>query len=348
MQTFDFSSEGSFISDVKEKFSYIKEFGLNTLIVQVRPFADAIYPSEIFPMSEYVFKDKIPEFDVLEIMINTAKEFGLSFHAWINPYRISNDNKSENLNPLSPAMSFIENDAEDVAITDKGIYFNPASLSAQKLIIDGVRELIEHYDVDAVHIDDYFYPTVDESFDSTLYEKYVGSGGKLSLSDWRRENVNSLVSGIYSAVKNYNPDILFGISPGGNIDYNYNNLFADVKLWCSSVGYIDYIIPQIYFGFDNSNKPFKETAEEWSSLINNNIKLYCGLALYKSGVVDEFCKDEISRNEWVENNDIIKRQIEFIRKIPVFSGFALFSFRNLSVFSNKNLKIEVQNIRNVL
>ena len=345
LQTFDYSTEELFQNDVNQKFKFIKDFGLNTVIVQVRPFADAIYPSKIFPLSQYVYKDKIPDFDVLKVMIKIAEEYDLSFHAWINPYRISNDTDTKKLETLSLDLKL----TDDVVVSEKGIHFNPASLNAQKLIIDGVREIIENYDVDAIHIDDYFYPTTDESFDSMSFKVYTENGGKLTLSDWRRENVNSLISGIYTTIKSYDPDILFGISPGGNIDYNYKNLYADADVWCKNAGYIDYIIPQIYFGFKNSSKPFENTAIEWLKLCEHSrVNLYCGLALYKTGQKDEFCSDIISKNEWIENSDIIKRQIEFLRESDDFSGFALFSFRNLSNISNVNSKIEIQNIRNVL
>lgn len=348
LQKFDFSTENSFTNNVKTSFKYIKDFGLNTVIVQVRPYADAIYKSEIFPWCKYVCKNE-PQYDPLAIMTNIASDLGLAFHAWINPYRISADNDTKKLDSLSPAIKFIENNSSDVVIIDKGIFFNPASLPAQKIIIDGIKEILLNYEVDAIHIDDYFYPTTEIQFDAPDYEKYKKSGGTFSLDDWRRENVNSLISGIFSTIKSFDKEILFGISPGGNIEYNYNNLYADAKKWCENSGYVDYIIPQIYFGFENTTKPFCETLNSWAELAEESyIDIYCGLALYKCGTVDEFCADEKSKTEWLKNSDMIKRQIEYLRKNGVFRGFALFSLRNLSDVTNKNSEIEIQNIRNVL
>ncbi len=348
LQKYDFGNEEKFTEEIKADFKYISDFGLNTVIVQVRPFADAVYLSNIFPWSNYVSENK-PIFDPLSIMLDIAELFDLSFHAWVNPYRISNNSNYEKLDSDSPALKFIENKTSDVIISEKGIYFNPASLAAQKIIINGIRELIENYSVDAIHIDDYFYPTTSEAFDADSYKEYESSGGKLTLSDWRRENVNSLISGIYSVIKGYDKRVLFGISPGGNIGYNYNNLYADVKKWCSCSGYIDYIIPQLYFGFDNTTKPFCSTADEWAEITKgSDVDLYCGLALYKVGLVDEFCADDKSKNEWIDNDDIIKRQIEYIRQNKSFGGFSLYSLRNLSDSTDKNSKIELQNLRSVL
>ena len=141
---------------------------------------------------------------------------------------------------------------DDLIITGSGIYYNPSSKRAQKIIIDGVREIVKNYNISAIHMDDYFYPTVDEGIDVDLYTNYRNEGGELSLDDWRRENVNTFISGLYSSVKSIKQDVKVVISPAGDIEKNYSMLYADVLKWCSQRGYADIIMPQLYYGFKNS------------------------------------------------------------------------------------------------
>lgn len=141
--------------------------------------------------------------------------------------------------------------------TAVGIYYNPGSEEARQLIVDGVKEIVANYNVDGIHFDDYFYPTTDASFDSGTYAAYQNSGGTLSLADWRRENVNILVRQTYAAIKSINPSVKFGISPQGNMSNNYNVQYSDVAKWISTSGYVDYICPQVYFGFQNQHQPLR-------------------------------------------------------------------------------------------
>jgi uncharacterized lipoprotein YddW (UPF0748 family) len=144
------------------------------------------------------------------------------------------------------------------------------------------KEIIQNYDVDGIHFDDYFYPNPDSSFDSDNYAEYKSGGGTLSLAAWRRENVNILVRDVYSAIKSHNRSLRFGISPQANTDNNLNAQYIDVNTWLSNDGYIDYICPQIYFGFDNGTLPFASTVSMWNSMIKNkSIDLIAGLAPIK-------------------------------------------------------------------
>ena len=164
------------------------------------------------------------------------------------------------------------------------------------------------------------------------------AGGKLSLSDWRRENVSVFVSGLYAAIKAIKPEVQLVISPGGNIDHNYNNLYADVARWAREPGFCDVLMPQLYYGFLNAKLPFEDTAREWASLVTApNVQLCFGLAFYKSGKEDQYAGG--GKQEWVEHSDIIARQVAFCRTLSPYSGFALYTYS--SIFSG-NLAAQPQ------
>ena len=178
---------------------------------------------------------------------------------------------------------------------------------------------------------------------------YKSSGGSLSLKEFRLLNVRNMISSVYSSIKKINKDIVFGISPQGNIDNNYSSVYLDVKTILSSSGYVDYIMPQIYFGFENSSRPFKETLIEWNNLIKeSSIKLIPALSLYKSGSSDKYAGS--GSNEWINNSDIIKRQIIDSRNVSNYSGFSIFRYEHFynNSIQNNNMKEEIKNIRNLL
>lgn len=317
--------KSDFIKHVNKMLDKCDEKDLNTIFIHVRPFADSIYPSDIFPLSEYVLSSsgKKPGFDVLETFILLAHERSYSVHAWINPYRISYDSDLAKLASNSIAKKEAVKDA--VVQISSGVFLDPSSDISRKLILDGVREILDNYEVDGIHIDDYFYPTTDKSFDADNYKSYCDIGGKLDLKEWRTENVNALVASLYSLVHTYD-DKVFSISPGGDIDKNINEYYADVKLWMRSEGFADIIIPQIYFGFKNEKLPFEKVAEEWGNLKRNkSVSLLCGLALYKQGNEDEFAGS--GSREWITDKDIIERQKKYI-SIKGFTGYVLFSYND--------------------
>ena len=325
-------TEESFKSKIDNIFDNCVKFGINTVFVHVRAFSDSFYPSKIFPWSKYLtgVQGKSVEYDPLKIMLNSAHQRGLSFHAWINPFRISLDKDESKLSNDNIAKKWLnDNDtAKRVYKTDTGIYFDPANSYAQKLIIDGVREIAENYDVDGIHIDDYFYPTTDAQIDETEYNEYTSLGGKLGLSDWRREVVSSFISGMYSAIKSIDESICFSISPAGNFSNNYNSLYADVVKWGNESGYCDVLIPQLYYGFEHKKLPFKEASDDWCNKIDESkVKLVAGLAAYKTV--------EPQKGEW--ETDIILRQIDYTSRQKQYSGYCLFSYSSIiSEDFNKN------------
>lgn len=342
-------SKSEYTEYLNSVFLNMKEIGITDVFLHVRAFADAVYESELFPSSQHTCGEQGAElpFDVLELALKLGAEHGMNIHAWINPYRASFSSDVDALCDSSKVKQWINQNSENVALVGERYYFNPACEEVRRLIIDGVREILQNYpEVKGIHIDDYFYPENCGDFDAAGYNRYTAAGGNLSLSDWRRENVNSLVSGIYSAVKSFGSDKIFSVSPAGNINNCYNMLYADVEKWCSLDGYCDMIIPQIYFGFNNEAMPFESTVDQWISLCENSkVKLVIGLALYKCGQYDEYA-GSAGENEWIENSDIIKRQVQCIKNKNLY-GFSLFSSSHIN-FSKSFLKNELEGLKSVL
>lgn len=169
----------------------------------------------------------------------------------------------------------------------------------------------------------YFYPTQEESFDTAAFKE----SGNSDLKQWRTENIDNLVKGVYNTIKNVNPNIIFGISPQGNIDSDCNVLYADVKKWCSEEGYCDYIVPQIYYGFENESLPFENTVNEWLKLNTcDNVKLIIGICTYKIGKEDKWAGS--GKNEWKETKGIPAKQAEFVFKNKT-DGIAVYSYESL-------------------
>lgn len=344
--------EGQFREKISRMFDRVVSLGLNTVFVHARAFSDAFYQSEIFPASKYMTGTQgvDPGYDPLAIAVEEAHKRDLQIHAWINPYRVSLDQDFDNLCDTNPAKKwYLEGGATDprLIVCEQGIYYNPASPEAQKLIIDGVREIITGYDIDGIHYDDYFYPSTEASIDKTSYQAYLDTGGKYSLEEWRCENVNNFVSGVYSVVKGIVPEIRVSISPSANIEYNEEKMYADVRLWAQTPGYCDDLIPQVYYGFENETLPFEATVKQWNELCTSDtVRLCFGLAFYKCGGIDEFASSsddpDSARYEWQRRDDIIVRQLELVRSLPQYRGYALYSYTSLSSPSNDNAREELK------
>ena len=325
-------NEAEFRVNIAEAFDHIKELDLNTVFAQVRPFGDAFYPSDYFPWSYIVTgnEGQDPGFDPLQVMVEEAHSRGLSIEAWINPYRVR---AVEAVRPLSGdniAAQWADDGSGDAIRYEGGLYFNPGSEKARQLIVNGVREILENYAVDGIQFDDYFYPTQSMDFDQSSFDSYRAGGGELSQEAWRRENVNLLIQEVYQTVKSVDSSLLFGIAPEGNNETNYNEHFIDVAKWLSNEGYVDYICPQIYYGFQNESSPFKSTVESWNRMIKvESIKLYVGLAPYKIGKADEWAGT--GSEEWRENTDLLARMVEFSREQSHYGGFALYRYASLFI-----------------
>lgn len=335
-------------NNIKKILDDIKELGFNTVILHVRPFADSIYKSEYFPISETILNDQgtIPSYDILKYFIEESHNRGLKLEAWVNPFRISNVEDLSKVPVDSPYYKFINtNDAK--VIDGKGIYLNPASSEVQELVINGIKEIVTNYDVDGIHFDDYFYP--DKTIDLESYENYKKTGGTLTIDEYRLDNVSTLIRNTYKAIKEIDKNVLFGVAPEGNIENDYDKNYIDVRKILSEEGYVDYIMPQIYYGFENENKPFIDTLNTWNSLIEvESIKLIPALAFYKTGSVDKYAGT--GENEWITNDDIIKKQILISRNTSNYGGFSLFRYDYIFNEEKYNdvLKNEIKNLKDIL
>lgn len=328
----------------EDKFTEIaqkcRESGFNTLIVQVRPFCDALYKSSYFPWSHILtgMQGENPQYDALQIMCDICKENNLKIHAWINPYRVSSNETPKKLSDNNP---YIKNSEIGIK-TDNGIFLDPSNETAQQLISDGVKEIAENYDVDGIQFDDYFYPTEDESFDKKQYEAYVEKYGKensMSLDNWRMQNVNTLICKVYRTIKSVDSSVEFGISPQGNIGNN-DGLYADVKSWCTCKGFADYICPQIYFSLENPALTFEDCLDSWTSLdFDENVKLYVGLGGYKAG------NGEYDEETWLLSESILADEYDILRNNKSVRGFMLYSYNSLE---DDTAKKEINNLINAL
>lgn len=329
-------------------FKNIKNMGLNTAFVHLRAFSDAFYKSDIYPYSSYIAGKEGASlaFDPFEVLLESAKTYGISVHGWINPFRVSTKKDTSLLSAANPAKKILDSGNTDgqICILSNGIYYNPSHTANHKLIIDGVREIIGKYDIDGIHIDDYFYPSTSTEVDKIQYSQYKSEGGKLSLSQWRISCVNAFVSALYSAVKSSDPTLTVSISPAGSFEKNYNEYYADFKLWLSSEGYADLIIPQIYFGFEHETLGFETLLKNWGTQKRNSkIKLVCGIAAYKCALKDSYAGT--GTGEWQENSDILARQLASIRKNKNYGGFVVFSYQDLN---RAACKTEIQNLKEAI
>lgn len=321
----DMSDTDRSYSAFKNKFDTIVsdaiKCGFNALIVQVRPFSDALYYSKYYPHSHILSgtQGKDPEYDALYYMCQKCHENGLQIHAWVNPFRISTNNTPSKLSDDNP---YVKDNSIGVK-TDTGIYINPAIKKARELIENGVKEIIENYDVDGIQFDDYFYPTKDKSFDSEEYNSYLKAqnGDVMKLSRWRKDNVNKLIKETYKAVHSSKDNVMFGISPQGNIKNN-DEIYADVKTWCSQKGYIDYICPQLYYSLDNPALAYEDAIDSWKKIKkNNDLVIYSGLAGYKAGTDND-------EGTWEDFDDILQKEYK-IAINKKYNGIMLYSYNSL-------------------
>lgn len=361
-----YSSKGytksSFTNYINKVFKKCKSNGYNTVFVHVRMFSDAMYPSKYFPWSVYASgkAGKSPGFDPLKIMVDKAHSMGLSIHAWLNPYRISSSTTNINSLPKNSyaykwAKSSSSAKRRNVLKFGGGLYYNPAKADVRNLITKGVIEIVQKYNVDGIHFDDYFYPNLGSKykkiFDRHEYNLYVKQQKKkgakyYGIVNWRRRNVDLLISNVYKTAKSTKKNVMFGVSPAGNIDNLYLNwsYYCDVKKWMNSNKYIDYICPQIYWTFTHKVCPFKKTCLRWAKLPRNkNVKLYIGLAGYRAGLSKSQAK-AVSDIGWSKSNTILKREVEYGRSTKQVSGYILFSYADLN---RKAAAKEISNLKKI-
>lgn len=355
-------TESQWKAYVDKTMNECKAKGFNSVFMHVRAFSDAMYPSKYYPWSRYASGKigKNPGFDPLAYAVAAAHKKGLAFHAWINPYRVTKETtKTSSLAKGSTiykwATSIRPSKRRNVLKQGGQLYLNPASKDVQKLVTNGVAEIVEHYNVDGIHFDDYFYPSLGSKyrkvFDAKEYKAYVKRCKKekttaKSIVTWRRNNVSNLLKSIHAKVKKIDKDCVFGISPAGNLDnlYAKNNYYADVRKWMGSDQYIDYICPQIYWSFKQSECPYKATTNEWCEIErHDNVKMYIGIAGYRAGISKQEAR-AIADPSWSKSSTILKQQVEYLRAKKC-NGFVLFSNQDLS---RSTANKEMQNLRSIL
>lgn len=321
----------------------VKEMKFNLIILQVRSFSDAIYKSNLFPWSSSIsVKEGVGGFDVLEYFLERAHANNLLVYTWINPYRVRTNEDVSSISTLNPAYKYI---GSDTLYVNNGIYYNPSKKEVTALIVDGVIEIIDNYKVDGILFDDYFYPSND--IDINDYNEYIEINEMISIEDYHLMIINKMVESVYKVCKDRN--VLFGISPDGNIENNYNKNYADVKKWMSSDKYIDFIMPQIYYGFYNETKSFYNVLNEWESLLKNEeIELMIALAFYKVGLEDRYARG--GKFEWINNDNIIMREVILSRNIKNYGGFSLFRYGYLfddALYSTTTV-MEIENMNKII
>lgn len=325
-------TETQYRTMIKKVLRNVSDNGYNTVIVQVRPNADSMYPSDFYPMSYYVVGTygKEAAYDPFSILIEEAHALELSVHAWINPLRGMSETNVKRIPDryeIRRWYSDVQTRGKKLVILNGNCYLNPAYEDVRQLIINGAYEIAMKYNVDGLHMDDYFYPTQDASFDSAAYTAYKKDGGKLSLADFRRDCLNRLVSGLYEAVKFAGKDILFGISPAGVIDTVYNKQYADVYTWCANSGYIDYICPQVYFGLEHQTCDFVKICNVWRDIIKvDSVDLIIGMTLGKAkSKYDQYAGS--GKNEWAEHDDILLRCLTYTEGLDKCIGVSYFCYQ---------------------
>jgi uncharacterized lipoprotein YddW (UPF0748 family) len=280
-----------FISKVDE----LVKMHQNSVIVQIKPTADSFYPSNYGPWSQYItgVQGQDPGYDPLAFMLEESHKRNLEFHAWFNPYRVSMQGDPNKLSANHPARQH-----PDWLVSYGGkLYYNPGIPAAKDFIVAGIMEVVRNYDIDAVHMDDYFYPSpiANNPFpDDAQYQQY--GAGFPDKAAWRRENVNQLIKEIAEGIKQIKSYVKFGISPAGvwrnkSTDptgsdtqaglQNYDDLHADIRHWIRQ-NWLDYVAPQIYWHIGYNLAAYDKLVDWWSKEVTGyNCHLYIGEADYK-------------------------------------------------------------------
>lgn len=312
----------------------IAAMGLNTVFLQVRPSADALYQSALFPWSRYVSgtTGQAPDgdFDVLAYWVEGAHSRGLQLHAWLNPYRITRDGKEE-LDAL-PETSSAKQHPEWVVEYEGNYYFNPGLPAVQQLVVDGAAEIVRNYDVDGIHLDDYFYPGTDFN-DAAAYARYGENFD--DIGDWRRDNVNTLIASLDETLHAINPELSFGVSPAGIWDNkadnpkgsdtngrsSYREIYCDSVEWIKR-GTVDYICPQLYWSIGYEIADFEVLVDWWQDIVStSDVALYIGIGAYRAAEAEP-------GDVWYGTAEL-ERQLDMLDNSIDIQGEVFFSYASL-------------------
>lgn len=310
-------TEAEFRDQVRAAFRACAALGLNCVFLHVRAYGDAYYDSDLFPHGSYL----TGSYDPLAIMAAEAHQAGLEAHAWINPLRLKTPENMAQIPDTYLLRQWYDDPEKNgtyMKPSGSNLWLDPAYPEVRQLIADGAAEILAHYEVDGIHIDDYFYPTQDPAFDAAAFAE----SGAADLAQWRRDNCNALVKELYDTAKSYGK--CFSISPQGDPETNYEQLYADVALWSREPGYCDWIIPQLYYGFENEHCPFQEMLAQWTEAAQS-AKLVIGLAPYKIGQEDSWAGT--GRTEWQTHGDVLSREAALA--LEKTDGISLYAYASL-------------------
>ena len=311
----------------------LQSLGVNAIIFQVRPTADALYYSELEPVSRWLtgktgrWGVQMP-YDPLELVLREAHARGMEVHVWLNPYRLTLKDY-----PLPEATAHV---LKACAFQyNNQWYLDPGKEDTQAWICMVVSDIVSRYDIDAIHMDDYFYPYPVKGHsipDRATYE--ANPRGFSNINDWRRDNVNTIIRELHTVIKSLKPEVLFGISPFGVYRNdstlgiragmtNYDDLYADIVLWMKE-GWIDYVVPQLYWEIGREGVDYATLARWWADN-SHGCRLYIGIAPYRL-LNQPTAKQKTSA--WATGNEIM-RQLRFNNTIPEIQGECFYSTRPL-------------------
>ncbi|MEG1133410.1 MAG: family 10 glycosylhydrolase [Cellulosilyticaceae bacterium] len=286
------NNEAAQKSEFIQKLDELQAIGINTVVVQIRPKGDALYQSSINPWSDVLtgIQGKYPGYDPMAFMIEEAHKRGMAFHAWLNPYRVTT--AGTDVNVLSSDHPARLNPSWTISYKD-ALYYNPELPEVKAHIVDTVEELVANYDVDAIHFDDYFYPS--------NYPLPTGEGKDGDVANSRREHINEMIRQVSEVIKKVDQTVMFGISPMGiwkndlsditgsstGGSESYYSVAADTRTWIQNE-WIDYVVPQIYWETGHKLADYETLVSWWSSEVEGTkVKLYIGQGIYKDVVAKE-------------------------------------------------------------
>lgn len=336
-------------------FDKLKQAGINTIYFQVRSACDAMYESQYDPWSQFLTgeegKAPNPYWDPLEFAIQEAHKRGMELHAWINPYRALRSvpkagvSESEattifentfwaNVDKTSPVIA---NSNQHVSVThpDWLLYLgtiaivNPGMPQVRQYITNVVMEIVNNYNVDGIHFDDYFYPYSPNNIKSEDTETFVQYNDRnfASIGDWRRDNVNRMIEMVYDSIQTVKPFVEFGISPFGRHSEGYTTLYADAYAWLQG-GYIDYLVPQLYWEMSRfyTGTAFQYLYDSWYKERAGK-HVYAGHGLYRA--------DNATFGNTLFSAAEVPNQIRYLRTKGDSTGSVFFRSRNITTFATK-------------
>lgn len=311
-----------------------KRNGMNAIIMQIRPAGDAFYPSPYEPWSQWLTgvqgKAPSPFYDPLAFMIQETHKRGMEFHAWLNPYRAEQTIGRSSIS----ADNMIKKRPDWFLTYGNTRYFDPSNKEAQQFVVNVIHDIVRRYDVDAIHMDDYFYPYPIGGKEFPDDNAYRRSGTSLTKADWRRSNVDSIIKNINLVIKQTKPYVKFGISPfgvwrNGSVDKlgsdsraglsNFDQLYADILLWMRK-GWIDYVTPQLYRPVGDALIDFKKLTDWWAANSFGR-HVYIGHGIYRAWETG-------SGSAAFRNKNELPNQIKVLRATPGIQGSIYFSSKS--------------------